>query len=296
MIHLVMASDDNFIMHLAVAATSCIVNTSEPVTLWALLNNVSEENKRKLEKTIGSLNKNTVLRVIDLNPENLEGMRTTHNITATMYARFFIPDLLPAELGKALYLDTDIIARHDISELWNTDISDYPIAAVEDPYIKKYYARFNIPVGTPLFNSGVMLMNLRMWRKTNLGKRCFDYCRKTANVDQIGLNKIICGNWRPLDIKWNVLNGYFSLSYYKIPDTKKVKCPRAEMKDPYIFHATGRVKPSEYRYVYSFAEDYYGYLKMTEWRDYTPSDITTANKIRKALFRIKMRIIEFIKK
>ena len=42
-----------------------------------------------------------------------------------------MPHLSP-DMHKALYLDCDIIVLGSIRPLWDTDISDYALAAVED--------------------------------------------------------------------------------------------------------------------------------------------------------------------
>ena len=236
-----MAGDDNYMHHFAVAATSCIVNTEMPITLWALFNDVSDGNKRKFKKTVESLKKNTVLNIIDLDPEKLAGLQRDKYISTATYLRLFIPDLLPKDIDKVLYLDTDIIVYRDISDLWNIDISDYPIGAVTDPILKKYHREYDIPESTPLFNAGILVMNLKKWREKDLGKKALDYSVKTGHNDQIALNKLIGGNYFELDPRWN--------------DAGHIT---ERTTDPYITHYAGCRKP--------LGEKRFAELEKAEWR------------------------------
>ena len=156
MIHLVMASDENYMRHMAVASLSAMLNTAEPITFYALCNNVSEESKNKLAEALKSAKPENVVNFIDLDPARFEGLKRSRYISVTMFARYFIPDTLPADVHKALYVDTDTLIRRDLSELYHTDISDVSVAAVRDVFIeKKYHRRRYIPKENFAFNSGV---------------------------------------------------------------------------------------------------------------------------------------------
>ncbi len=93
--------------------------------------------------------------------------------TLGMIYRFFIPDVLPADIEKAIYLDADIIVNLDINELWQIELDDKILGVITAPSI-----------GTPInkqdkihldgyveaadyFNSGVLLMNLKLFRNEN---------------------------------------------------------------------------------------------------------------------------------
>ena len=45
-------------------------------------------------------------------------------ITPTTYARLFLPDILPAEVDKVLYLDCDLIVLDSLESLWKYDFDD----------------------------------------------------------------------------------------------------------------------------------------------------------------------------
>ena len=86
---------------------------------------------------------------------------------------------------KILYLDTDVMARNDISEVYNTDVENFEFAAAKD-----YLGRFFI--NKDYVNSGVMLINLKNVRKTGLFKKALIACatEKMAFPDQTALNTL----------------------------------------------------------------------------------------------------------
>lgn len=83
--------------------------------------------------------------------------------------------LFPSEINetKILYIDVDALVVSNIEELWNIDMRDCYVAGVPDSGMKRdgvVYLKF-IDSNIPYVNSGVMLMNLDLIRKDNIGNR-----------------------------------------------------------------------------------------------------------------------------
>ena len=93
---------------------------------------------------------------------------------------------------KLLYLDNDVICRRDCRELYYQDMGGYEIAGVPDHYGKWFFR--NDPFHVDYVNSGVLLMNLDMIRRTGLLRKCRSMCRekKMFMPDQSALNKLAC--------------------------------------------------------------------------------------------------------
>lgn len=91
-------------------------------------------------------------------------MKTQYSI-GTLY-RFAITDLLPEELDKVIYLDSDTIVNLDIAALWQIELEDHPLAGVSEQAngvnVKHYFAlcREGIVAEDKYFNAGVLIMNL----------------------------------------------------------------------------------------------------------------------------------------
>lgn len=62
----------------------------------------------------------------------LDNLKVSEHISIASYFRVLIPNLLPANYKKAIYLDADMIVQRDISKLWNQNIEDYHLLAAQD--------------------------------------------------------------------------------------------------------------------------------------------------------------------
>lgn len=72
-----------------------------------------------------------------------------------------LADLVPEIPDKILYLDIDMMADKDISELYNTDISEYEYAAVKEKYGSKI-------IRPDYINAGMLLLNMKKIKETGL--------------------------------------------------------------------------------------------------------------------------------
>lgn len=53
------------------------------------------------------------------------------HLSLAAYLRIFISDLLPQTVDKVLYLDCDLLIMDSIADLWNIDLEEFAVAAVE---------------------------------------------------------------------------------------------------------------------------------------------------------------------
>lgn len=129
-------------------------------------------------------------------------LEVTH-ISRGMYYRLMIPELVKAD--KVLYVDCDILARHDLSALFATQLGDSLAAAVVNPFHDA--SRLGLAPDEVYFNSGVMLINTHAWREFDMKHRVLDYLRSNADLlrmpDQDALNVMMRGKWIELDPSYN---------------------------------------------------------------------------------------------
>lgn len=132
--------------------------------------------------------------------------------SAVYYYRAFIPMLFPV-YKKAIYIDSDVILRGDIGELFDTELGDNAIAAVIDPKvtdIKEFRDYVDNALGVPhaeYVNSGVQVMDLKKMRKIRYLSQMIDLIREfdadLVAPDQDYLNLILRGQILPLSPVWN---------------------------------------------------------------------------------------------
>ncbi|MBR3228782.1 glycosyltransferase family 8 protein [Candidatus Saccharibacteria bacterium] len=132
--------------------------------------------------------------------------------SAVYYYRAFIPLMFPL-YKKAVYIDSDVILRDDIGELFDTDLGDNALAAMVDPkvtVIPEFRDYVDNAVGVPhteYVNSGVQVMDLKKMRKMRYLSTMIDliktYDADLVAPDQDYLNVILKGQILHLDPKWN---------------------------------------------------------------------------------------------
>jgi lipopolysaccharide biosynthesis glycosyltransferase len=211
--------------------------------------------------------------------------------------RLSISDALPFKIEKILYLDCDIIINEDILNLWNTNISNYVIAAVEDAIPFNRHKALMLPEKSVYFNSGVLLMNLKRWRLFNTTEKVLkfmsDFPERRIYNDQDGLNAILHNSWRRLPPKYNQQSALFYLPYNRRVYSKEEYVEAC--KRPVIIHYTGVIKntkPWDYIDNHPFKKYYYKYIKLTIWDKYKPKPVSIKDIFLKYylyFFRFKMK-------
>jgi lipopolysaccharide biosynthesis glycosyltransferase len=204
-------------MPLAVALYSALANYcgDADVIVYVLDGGVSKANRSRIDAIAGS----TAATVHWITPHlnALRQVAVTDRYPMSVYLRLLIPSLLPLSVEKAIYLDSDIIVDHDLSELWKCDLDSKAVLAVQDDGV--------LTVGSPLglmnwrelgfdpsrkyFNSGVLVLNLRRWREQELALRIIEYIAEHPGLMRFGeqdaMNVILSNDWGELDRKWNQL-------------------------------------------------------------------------------------------
>ncbi len=125
---------------------------------------ISEEQVEFLDKVVKKKNKKNKVTRIDVTEiyEKEFGRCKNENAYCTPYTLLrLLADLVPNIPDKLLYLDIDMMAAGDVSELFNIDITGYEYAAVKEKYgswlIRPDY-----------INAGMLLLNMKEIRKTKL--------------------------------------------------------------------------------------------------------------------------------
>ena len=135
------------------------------------------------------------------------------HITKSAYYRLLAPFLLPREIDRILYLDSDLIAIRDVSDLYYSELSEKQALVVcEGIGVSQkdfsVYDNIGLPHDRLYFNSGVILMNLPQMLDVLKDKRAiFDFIA-THNVlpyhDQDILNALFKNNLKYVDWhRWN---------------------------------------------------------------------------------------------
>lgn len=135
---------------------------------------------------------NSTITKIDITAQfNREAPTANMETLFTPYCMLrLFSDQLPALPDRLLYLDTDVICRRSLDDLYNQDLTGVEIAGVPDYYGRWFF--HNRVTHFDYLNSGVLLMNLKFIRQTGLLARCRQLCRNKQLFmpDQSALNKL----------------------------------------------------------------------------------------------------------
>lgn len=208
-IHIVLAADNNYAQHCAAAMSSVILHsaTENKICFHILDGGITAENKEKMQ----ILPRTCQSEVLFYDMSTYDFSRFPLNrswISIASYYRLVLPDLLPQNIKKCIYLDCDTICLRDISFLYNTDISSYYGAVVEDISSRDNIRRLGLPENNNYFNAGVILFNLQSMRKTKFVENCLEYFTQHEDVitmqDQDILNGVMNGKVKYLPLCWNI--------------------------------------------------------------------------------------------
>lgn len=141
------------------------------------------------------------------------------DLTLSTYYRLFLPELLPEDITKLLYLDVDVIVLDSIHKLWKIDLSGYALAGVEDYNGKPLAIRQNLAESDLYINAGMLLMNLEYLRNMDFQTTALSYIKehKTSlrNHDQDVLNVILSQKKLILPCRWNMSKQFLQKEHKK---------------------------------------------------------------------------------
>lgn len=130
-----------------------------------------------------------------------------------MYYRLLAPFVLPEELDRILYLDPDIVNLRSFSTFYEQDFDGNLFIATTHDYATKWIQPINnIRLGTlaseDYFNTGVILMNLPLIRKTRNREEIFTAIKVNKNrlvlPDQDIFNHLY---WKEIkEADWRIYN------------------------------------------------------------------------------------------
>ncbi len=288
----VFATDENYIQHLSVALTSLLINNDDcKFDIYIICSGMSEENFVKL-KSIGNKYQATLNQIV-VSEEFFGTLVTNHHFTKAMYYRLMIPSFIQED--KVLYLDADIVVNGSVKNLFSIDLEGKYIAAVLNPGFQRHQ-ELKMNFDAKYFNSGVMLINNKLWKSDNLAKNIIEFIDLKSNIvqfpDQDGLNAVINGNWVKVPLEFNQQAVIFEKDFKERYNCFSDDELNEAKENPVIIHYTGSSKPWHFRSNHPYKNLYWKYLKMTPFKRCFPEDLTVINVIK---WMIPKSIKKFIK-
>jgi lipopolysaccharide biosynthesis glycosyltransferase len=288
----VVGADENYSLGLAVTVQSMMyhLNPQRRVQLYMLDGGILPTTKNKLLKSWND--PRLMVHWVDVDMHSLSHLVTAGHLNHTTYLRLLIPSILPADVKKVLYLDSDLLIREDIAKLWDIPFEGNSILAapeISTPYVdskivfadapSKYsklgttnpivnYRDLGMDPFAKVFNAGILLIDLEHWRTADIPARAYECLEKHREhvlfCDQYALNVVLHHQWRELDARWNQ-NSHFYV--YKQCEFSPLDEPtfNSLVADPWICHFTWIHKPWFKECKHPFASEFVQQLHRTQW-------------------------------
>lgn len=251
---------DNYVPILAVSLHSLISNAS-PADRYDLVVFESEisVSHRNLLNMLALNRANVSLRFADVSAfVRNRRFQLTSYYTPFTYYRFLIP-LLMSRYDKVLYLDSDTVVRHNVAEIFRTDLFGFFVAGANDLTVmcwqllgpqdkmRQYFDSIGLAEPGCYMQAGVSLYNVAMFNQLlptpELLKAAEERCYKLLDQDIIN---ILCrGKIKILPLKWNTMTMHPENVelYEKLLPAPFYQAYLEARNDPYIVHYSMRLLP-----------------------------------------------------
>lgn len=193
MINLCFAIDKNFIAQLDVALTSifCNKDKNDELNIYVLTDSINTKIKQRFYQKYKNI------QFIEIDTKQFQNYPLVSLSSMSVYYRLILPTLF-SQFDKILFLDSDLIVTSSLQDLYEQDITNYSLAAVEDIGIPQYLPKHITKLGlNKYFNAGVLLLNLKKMRNNNFETNFQTYINNHSKdllfQDQDVLN-VLCQN------------------------------------------------------------------------------------------------------
>jgi len=258
--------NSNYIRPLKVMLKSLFLQHPDTsFVIYLLHSSILPEEIADLENYIAS--HGHTLSTVTVDADYFADAPVVKHYSKEMYYRILAFRLLPPELDKILYLDPDLMILNDICQLYEMDLSEHLFAAAYHdriPLTEINRLRLKAQELPAYYNSGVLLMNLRLQRETVREQEIFDYVKENKKwlilPDQDVLNALYSTSIMNIDeLRYNY-DARFYL-YYKLSSGGRVDMDYV-VRNTSIIHFCGKRKPWHKNYSGVFHALYKHYEKL----------------------------------
>lgn len=300
--HIVYASDDNFAEIMGISIVSLFENNKDidEIVIYILDSGIKDENKKRIESVFQKYNRLFPKWIAATNINDVLGMEVKQDRgSLSQFARLFISSTLPHDLKRVLYLDCDIIIDKSLHELWNMNMHGNVVAALMDAFAPWYRKNLGLQDKDIIFNSGVMLIDLKRWKEEDIESKILKLIKKYDGMipqgDQGALNAILSHKTEVIEPRFNSVTIFHDFTYedmliYRKPPMFYSKEEIQEaITNPVIIHFTTSflskrawLQGSEHPYTKRWLE----YKSISPWKDEPLREYTNSKKLKDIYVKI----------
>ncbi|HKK63985.1 MAG TPA: glycosyltransferase family 8 protein [Bacteroidales bacterium] len=269
------AVDDSFAYPVAVMILSLLDNNkSNNIKIHLFSASLSEKYTNAIEEIVKRYNQD--FQFYKLEKEVFEGLPIKDRITVAAYYRVLIPENIEESVEKYLYIDADTIVLRDLKDIFEVDLGNYVIGAINDVSAidMNKHKKHGISEDLLYFNSGVLLVDKTNWLNSDARSRIIKYRIDNHAIcdflDQDGFNGALNRERLALPPKWNQQIGLFYIEKsISLKAYKNDADINEAMQNPVIVHFNGREKPWNQVSKHPFQKQFNKYAKCVESINYS---------------------------
>lgn len=296
---IVYSSSDSYCEIAGISMLSLLENNREAETLnlYLIDNQISSENKQKLETMVSSFGRSlTYLSHPDVEDQSGIPINVGRWNISTFY-RLFLPSMLPQQVKRALFIDCDTLILQDLRPLWEMDMGDKWVYGVDDCRGAAYRTNIGLEPKDNYINNGVLLIDVEAWRAHNVEQMFLQFIRDNQGditfVDQGVQNGVLSklGRSGLLHPKYNCLTVFFDFDYESLIKLRQPPVPadpaqyREAVSNPAIVHFQSCFRSGLRPWVagckHPYAKNYLEFKSRSPWADMLlrPDDRTIPQKM-----------------
>ena len=277
--HIVYTFNDGFCPQVATSICSLCENnkSASAIHFHLLTDKLSTSNQAKLRKMIMSYNRKVTFYPIADLKKYFNVDLSAHGWHPVVLARLLVDKILPKNINRILYLDGDTLILRNLSSFYATNLKNKVLGMSIEPTIdKKRLQKLNI---SHYFyhNSGVLLIDLALWRQKHAGDKIINYYVKNYHKlfapDQDAIAIVMKKDIYDLTPNYNFCNIYNQYPYWFFKNRLEPlqyfdkETYLNSIKHPSIIHFLGEDRPWRHGNTHKFTSEYKKYLAKTPWKN-----------------------------
>lgn len=171
----VVYSCNDFYFYQTTVSMVSLIKHNPDVKIYLISDNISLDNIKLMECTLEKYNQKVKVIHADYILNDLY-LNQKDRHPRTIYTKLFLDSII--EEPKLLYLDSDTIVTDSLEKLFQRNMDNEIIAGVLMPYSKKVKNDSNLNFDDKYICDGVVLFNMKRWKKENISEECRNYINK----------------------------------------------------------------------------------------------------------------------
>ena len=209
----------NWLPYAACTLKSCIDQGGGIADLYVICMGLTEKDRTNFAAFLTHHKFNATL-LAGVLPDKLV-KNAQKRFSAAAFLRLILNEILSHDYQRVLYLDSDILALAPMSSLFEIDLGEKPLAAVEDyqsfpgafDATNNHARAIGLPPGARYFNSGMLLFDWQQVLSLKLLEECVNRilaldasAKKLGFPDQDVMNLVFQDKWLRLPLRYNLIS------------------------------------------------------------------------------------------